>query len=64
MTTTKASPEPENERAEDRTMPAATPRKAWNKPVVRRIYQGLFLTGTGGPAGSQQPESSTYTHVS
>lgn len=64
MTTTKASPEPENERAEDRTMPAATPRKAWSKPVVRRIYQGLFLTGTGGPAQGVSPESPTYTQVS
>ena len=63
MTTTKASPEPENERAEDRTKPAATPRKAWSKPVVRRIYQGLFLTRNGGPQGPNA-ESSTYTHVS
>lgn len=63
MTTTKASPEPENERAEDRTMPAATPRKAWSKPVVKRIYEGLFLTRNGGPGGPA-PESSTYTHVS
>ena len=64
MTTTKASPEPENERAEDRTKPAATPRKAWSKPVVRRIYQGLFTTQTGGPPEGSGGETPTYTHVS
>ena len=64
MTTTKASPEPENERAEDRTKPAATPRKAWSKPVVRRIYQGLFLIRSSGPQGPHQPESPTYHHIS
>ena len=67
MTTTDASPELENEQAEDRntqTKPAATPRKPWNKPTVTRIYQGLFFTANGGPSGPNTPESSTYTHVS
>ena len=64
MTTMQASPKPESERAEDRTKPAAAPRKAWNKPVVKRIYDGLFQTGNGGPPSGSGQESPTYTHVS
>ena len=68
MTTTDAGPELENERAEDRiedrTQPAAKPRKPWNKPTVTRIYQGLFSTESSGPAGTINPESTTYTHIS
>lgn len=41
----------------------ATSLKAWRKPTVRRILEGVLSVESGGPAGSN-PESSTYTHIS
>ncbi len=53
----------ENEEADDRTKLAVTPRKPWKKPVVKRIFEGLGMTASGGARGPGG-ESSTYTHVS
>ena len=49
--------------ADDRTKLAVTPRKTWKKPVVKRIFQGLGMTASGGAEGPGG-ESSTYTHIS
>ena len=41
----------------------AAPLKAWRKPTVRRILEGVLSVEAGGPGGPN-PESSTYTHIS
>ena len=38
--------------------------KAWRKPTVRRILEGVLSVETGGPGGPVNPESTTYTHIS
>ena len=42
----------------------AAPLKAWRKPTVRRILEGVLSVETGGGPSGSNPETTTYTHIS
>ena len=43
----------------------ATPLKAWRKPTIRRILEGVLSVENGpGPSGSISAETPTYIHIS
>ena len=55
----------DDEPAGGSTTAEATPLKAWRKPTVRRILEGVLPVENGpGPSGSNHPETPTYVHIS
>ena len=42
----------------------ATPLKAWRKPTIRRILEGVLPVESGGPPEGTGMETTTYTHIS